>query len=324
MMTTQVRELVDFTNLIEKQKILIICGPTASGKSSFAFNFAKNFQSNAIIINSDSMQLYHDLPIITAQPSSCEQMEVQHKLYGILNAQEKCDVASWCELAAEEIKNAFHEKKLPIIVGGTGMYIKSLIEGLSEIPKISSETKNFFAEKTKQEIVKFLESRNDLILQQISQNDYQRLKRAAEVLYETGKSLISWQNSRKSFFDQSNFELICVWPNREKLKSRIDLRFDHMLSRDVENELSKFYAKRDLIPSFSPALKAHGVPEFFAYFQGEHSLQHAIERAKIVTKQYAKRQFTWYRHQLKNIRFFEFDNFEEVNLNCNFTKFVLK
>jgi len=279
-------------------KIIIIGGATASGKSSLAVKLA--LDKDAVIINADSMQLYKELPIITAQPTAQEQQVISHKLYGTIQASEHCSVAKWINLARIEINEALAANKTPILVGGTGMYIKSLIDGLSEIPDISDEIKQFSTKLMEkigaEEFHKKLSEIDPIIANRLPTSDRQRMIRAYNVHQQTGITLSDWQKKpNKIFYPKESFKGIFLNIEREKLYDNCNKRFLKMLDEGALREVEQLM-KQNLNPNL-PACKALGVPEITTYLTGEYEKEEMIEKAQTATRQYAKRQLTWFKNQ---------------------------
>ena len=281
--------------------IIVITGPTASGKSSFATEFAE--KHNGVIINSDSVQVYKDLEILSSRPSSEELLKVPHKLYGFLDAHASCSAGFWRSLVLKEIQECYQAGKLPIIVGGTGLYLKILIEGLSPIPQVDKNNRELAQERAKNEGIQALYEElvelDPVIVTRLKSTDSQRIVRAWEVVKATGIPLSEWQ--RKSWISSNQqekiFTNILLLPPREEVNLRADARLDQMLEKDVLKEVEGIL-KQDINPT-STIYKAIGVRDFAAYLQGKLSLEEALTKAKISTRQYIKRQYTWFRTQFR-------------------------
>lgn len=282
--------------------IIIICGPTASGKTQLSLSLAQKHDS--VIINADSMQLYKEIPIISAQPSAEEQKTAPHKLFGVVPIIETCSVAKWIDWACKGINRAHDSNKLPILVGGTGMYLSSLIEGLSEIPPIDEEIKKHSRQLLdsigNQEFHKKLALTDAESAKKLNINDTHRLLRAYDVVLQTGKTLSHWQNKpKKRFYDEDQFQCFFVNPPRETLYDNCNKRFDLMLSSGLMDEVKTIH-KMDLSPDLT-GMKALGLRELLAHLEGIMNYETAIEKAKIVTRRYAKRQITWFKHQMEYV-----------------------
>lgn len=275
-------------------KVLIVAGPTASGKSSFAFQLAQ--EKNGVILNGDSLQVYHGLEILTAQPSLKDQQEIPHRLYGFLDPKTTCSVGKWRDLVLSEIKKIHENEKLPIVVGGTGLYLKALMEGMSIIPPINPEIRKKLEEKgrSQESLYAELQKVDPDLATRINPHDKQRTLRGLEVFYETGRPLSFWQ-SQKSENLSYEFEKILLMPSREEEEERIVKRLEEMLEYGALEEIRAFLSQS---PSFT-AMKAIGLREFGAFLNGECTLEQAKEITFFHTRQYAKRQRTWFRHQFQ-------------------------
>ena len=283
--------------------IHIICGPTASGKSARALEKARS--ANGIIINADSMQIYNALPLLTAQPSKQEIEDVPHTLYGTLEPTEKCSAARWRDLAIAEIEGAFAAGKTPIITGGTGFYIKALTEGLSPMPDVPDEIRQHFmmvqAEQGTIALHALLKERDPDSAAALRPTDTQRTVRALEVLEATGKSILHWQSLPKEGPPEGwNFKTEKIIPERSELHRRIERRFDMMVEMGALHEVAAL--EEDIatgkIPDTAPITQALGFRSLQAYLHKLSTREEAIEQSKIDTRQYAKRQVTWFRHQV--------------------------
>jgi len=272
-------------------RVLIISGPTASGKSSYAKEVA--LKENGVIINCDAMQVYDVLNELTARPTAEDEEQIEHRLYGFLDPEVACNAFLWREKALHEIDDVLSKGKLPILVGGTGMYIKSLMEGLSPIPEIPEEIRNEARRRLEEEGSEVLHkeiSKDDQ--ERLNVNDSQRVCRAYEVYKATGHSMGYW-NSKENIGIRKDldFELIILMPDNEQLKVKSDARFEKMIERGAISEV-KVLMERN-IDSNLPVMKSIGVPEIMAYLRHEISLEEAITSAKRQTIRYAKRQKTF-------------------------------
>jgi len=298
----------------KKKPIIVIAGPTASGKSFFAINLAKHV--NGFIINFDSMQVYKDLDILTARPSKEDQDAVPHKLYGVLSGKTRCTAVYWRNLALKEIDNAQELKKIPIFVGGTGLYIKTLIDGISDIPKTNllfkRKAESLLKKVGKNNFYNIVKKIDPEIIKNISLNDHQRLIRVYTVWLQTNKSLSEW-HKKDSLKNKINnvYIKVRIKPDRKILRENIKNRFDDMIDKGVVEEVRKF---RKLDVSL-PIMKAHGLRELISYIDGKISLETASIKTINQINQYAKRQDTWFRNKY-------FSNYDiidvkkNVNSNC--------
>jgi tRNA dimethylallyltransferase len=284
--------------------ITIIIGPTASGKSALALERAKN--ENAAIINADAMQCYDALPILTAQPAPDERAGIPHRLYGVLPATERLTAAGWVDLAAKEIQAAFDAGKKPYLVGGTGLYLKALIEGLSPMPDIPDEVRTALRAREKAQglaaLYADLKKNDPLMAARLKPGDTQRILRAMEVLEATGESLAAWQEAppRKPH-DGWQFHVVQLNPPREILEAKIRARLSAMLKNNVMDEVKTLSDRIDsgAVPEDAPIIVAHGFRHLRAALKGQKKLEDAIEATAIETRQYTKRQRTWLRHQIR-------------------------
>ena len=280
-------------------KAVLIAGPTASGKSALAIEVAR--RANGIVINTDSMQVYSDLRVITARPSVDEEAQAPHRLYGHVDAGQNYSVARFLKDAAEVLADAEREGKLPVFVGGTGLYFKALTRGLSPVPpvpeEIRSEIRMRLEAQGPQALHAELAKRDPPMAERLKPADRTRIARALEVIEATGRSLDEWnKENSKPLLDPDNATKLFLAPDREVLFARIDARFEGMMTSGALNEVRALTARK--LDPLLPAMKAHGVPWLMRHFAGEISLEEAIRGAKLDTRHYAKRQFTWFRHQL--------------------------
>lgn len=245
------------------------------------------------------MQVYSDLSIITARPNTSDEVKAPHLGYGVLPANVACSAQRWLELTIPLIRQAWTENRLPILTGGTGLYIKTLMQGLSPIPDIPDEFRQQAMELYAQQGAEALKARDPEMAARLKEGDTQRHTRALEVMLATGKSLAYWQAlPRERTFPDAEFILEQVTVERAELYRRCDARFDAMLQQGAINEV-KHLAAQNLSPLL-PAMRAVGVPELLCYLRGECSLEDAAIDAKQATRNYAKRQLTWFRNQLQS------------------------
>ena len=286
-------------NKSSQNPILIIAGPTASGKSGLALAAADKY--DGVIINCDSMQVYRELRLITARPSQEDEAEAPHKLYGVLAAGEACSAGIWRGLAVPEIEACWQAGKLPVITGGTGLYIKALMEGLSEIPEVPSEIREEVAARRDeigvdafhQELREF----DPASAARLNPTDSQRVIRAYEVYLGTERSLTDWHKDAPTTPPlEASYQSVIFEPPREELYTKCEARFDWMMDHGALDEVEALQAL-NLDPNL-PAMKALGVPELIAYLDGELPLEDALAAAKQATRRYAKRQMTWFRNQI--------------------------
>lgn len=284
--------------------IHIVAGPTAGGKSAYALDLARK-AGQAVIINADSLQIYNGLSLLTAQPSAEDKAAVPHRLYGHLNPNDASSAGNWRDLAMAEIEAVFEEGRVPIICGGTGLYIKALMEGLSPIPDIPdnvrAEVEALYARLGVPDFYDELERRDPVMAARFHPGHKARLMRAMEVLIATGKSLAEWQEAPlEGPPDEWAFEIHKIMPERDVLYERCNARFEIMLAQGALAQVEDFTARMasgDVKPGV-PLSKALGYKELAAYLAGDISRDEAIARAQGETRRYAKRQATWFRHQL--------------------------
>lgn len=279
-------------------KLLVIAGPTASGKSALASALAAEF--GGVVINADSMQVYRGVPILTAQPTAEEQARLPHRLYGAFAPDQLCSAGIWRALAAEACAEAWRQGKLPVVVGGTGLYLRTLVDGISPIPDIPDDVREasraLFAELGNARFHEKLSARDPAMAARLDPGNSQRLVRAWEVLEATGRSLADWQaDPREGGLDAESLTLLLA-PPRDELYHSCDLRLAKMLELGALDEVAALTALK-LDPAL-PVMKALGVAEFAAHLRGELSLREALTLAQQSTRRYAKRQMTWFRHQL--------------------------
>jgi tRNA dimethylallyltransferase len=283
--------------LSEGKKALIVAGPTASGKSALAMAIAREF--DGVVINADAMQVYRELRVVSARPTEEEEAEIPHRLYGLWPARVHGTVGKWRDAARAEIDTAHAAGKMPILCGGTGMYLKLIVEGLSPVPPVPPEIRDrarlrhtelgaaaFHAE---------LATRDPRSAAKLSPNDTQRVLRAWEVFEAHGTSLSDFQAAAP--FAQNTWPTLLLDPPREELGARIDLRVDRMIEGGAVDEVRALLGQN--LPDTLPAMRALGVPELADFVRGEADLENSISALKSSTRRFAKRQRTWFRNQLK-------------------------
>ncbi len=284
----------------KKHQVIIVAGPTASGKSSLALDLALAF--DGVVINADSMQVYKDTPIIAACPSAEDKAQVPHKLYEIYDASVNGTVVDWLEKAAAEIRQAWQDGKMPVVVGGTGLYLDNLINGTTPIPEADAQVRAEVRQLAEDIGVPALHEKLRLVdkesADRLSPNDTTRVTRAYEVFLQTGIPLSDWHKKPMiKKLPEAQFAVIKICPQSKELDERCYLRFDKMLAAGALDEICRLAAK-NLAPNL-PAMKALGVPELLAYLRGEIPLEEAVKLGKLHTRQYAKRQRTWFAGKLK-------------------------
>ena len=282
----------------KQSKIILISGPTASGKSSFAVKIAKKIQGE--IINADSMQVYKRLKILTARPNKRQQKNIKHHLYGVVDLNEKFSTGQWLELVIKKIKDIQKKKKIPILVGGTGLYFQSLINGLVKIQEITLKFRNKVRLMSKREgqkkFYKKLLKLDSEIKDKFDPNDTQRSIRAYEIKSYTNVSMYDWLAKTESEFKNSDFLKLYIETKREKLIDKINLRTSNMINDGAINEVKKFIKLK--IRKDQSVNKVIGIAELTQYLNSETTLEEAKELILIKTRQYAKRQATWARSRM--------------------------
>ncbi len=282
------------------KKIILLAGPTASGKSKLAIQLAKKL--NGEIINADSMQIYKDFSILSSRPNNKETRKAKHHLYGIISAKKYFSAGDWLKLAKSKINQCHRTKKIPIIVGGTGLYFNTITKGISKIPNIDVKTRSKVRALFKKLGYKnFYEKLLDIdpkVKNRILPTDSQRTQRAYEVILKTKKSLFDWIMNTKSDFINSEIKKIFIDIPREELLKKISERTESMFKNKCMEEVKKFNSLK-LNKSLS-ANKLIGVQEINDHLKGSISLEQCKELINIKTRQYAKRQNTWSRGHMKN------------------------
>ncbi len=283
--------------------IHIVAGPTASGKSARALALAR--ETNGVVINCDSMQIYGALPVLTAQPGENDNAVVPHRLYGVLGPGEICSAGFWQGRARTEIEKALRDAHTPIICGGTGLYIKALMEGLSPIPETPEEIRARAIERQEEigtaALHEELKIRDPESAARFHPEHTARIIRAWEVFEATGKKLSSWQKESKNAPPENwHFEIHKIMPGREELYRRCDERFLKMLEDGALDEVRDFSWKIENgdIPENTPLAKALGFQPLRDFIKGKITREQAIVLAQAQTRQYAKRQVTWFKNQL--------------------------
>ncbi|MFN3892276.1 MAG: tRNA (adenosine(37)-N6)-dimethylallyltransferase MiaA [Beijerinckiaceae bacterium] len=282
---------------------ILIAGPTASGKSALAIRLARSM--GGVVVNADSMQVYRDLRIITARPTPQEEASAEHRLFGHVDAAVNYSVGLWLADAAAAIRDIRASGRSPVLVGGTGMYFKALTQGLSDIPRVPDDVRARVRAQTEgmtpQALHARLSARDPLTAGRLRPTDPQRILRALEVFEATGQPLAAFQGARRApLLAPDQWRGVFLSPDRQELYRRIDARFDIMMDAGAVEEV-RALAARGLDPAL-PAIRAHGVPGLIAWMRGEISREAAVEKGKADTRHYAKRQFTFARHQLPDFR----------------------
>ena len=278
---------------------MLIAGPTASGKSALALELAQ--KAGGVVINADSMQVYRDLRIITARPTVEEEARAPHRLYGHVDASVNFSAGAWVADAGKVMAEARAAGRLPIFIGGSGLYFKALTHGLSAVPPIPPEIREAVRARLEHDGVEALHAelarRDPVSAARLKPRDRTRIARALEVVEATGRTLPDWHSEGlPPLLPRSEFTALFLAPERDQLYARIDARFDAMLDAGALEEVAALAARK--LDPLLPAMKAHGVPALIRYLDGEITREQAAEIGRADTRHYAKRQFTWFRHQL--------------------------
>jgi tRNA dimethylallyltransferase len=290
----------------DDSKAVLIAGPTASGKSALALALAQ--KTGGVVINADSMQVYRDLRVITARPTLADEALAPHRLYGHVDAAVNFSAGHFVADVAHVLAEARAQGRLPIFVGGSGLYFKALTRGLSAVPPIAAEIREAVRARLERDGVEALYAelalRDPGSAERLKPRDRTRIARALEVVEATGRSLTDWhRDGLPPLLPPGTFSALFLEPDRDQLYARIDARFDAMLAAGALAEVAAL-AARQLDPLL-PAMKAHGVPALIRHLQGEITLEQAAEIGRADTRHYAKRQFTWFRHQLPEFQWVE-------------------
>ena len=297
------------------KSIYFITGPTAIGKSSFALKLAKLV--NGEIINADSMQIYKELEIVSARPSTLDKKLIKHHLYGYVSGSERYNVNKWCIDASQIIKSLKDKNKTSIIVGGTGLYIDTLINGISNIPNIPESIKKessfLFNKIGATNFYKLVKDIDYDSIKNVRSNDSQRLKRIWEVFNHTKKKLSDFKkNSNKKFIDIFDYKIILFLPDRNENYARVNKRVLSMIDYGAINEIKKL--KEQNYNKDLPIMRAHGVPEITSYLDNNFSLEDCVKNMQQVTRNYVKRQHTWWKSSKLKI-FRKIDQFpDEIDI----------
>jgi len=283
-----------------KSKIILIAGPTSSGKSNFALKLAKKIKGE--IINADSMQVYKQLQILTARPKKKDLKKIKHHLYGFCDVKKNYSTGEWLKLLLNKIKDIRRRKKVPIVVGGTGLYFKALTDGLVKIPNIPMKIRNKIRLMQKKlgqtKFYNKLLKLDPLIKNKIDKNDIQRSIRAYEIKHQTKKSIIEWFKKTKVFFSSDEFIKLYIDYPRESLINRINLRVEGMFKDGAIEEVRKF--NKIKVKKENSSNKVIGIKEITNLLNKQCTLEQAKELIAIKTRQYAKRQVTWARGQMQS------------------------
>ena len=275
-------------------KVALIAGPTASGKSALALRLAELLP--ATLINMDASQVYRDLRVLSARPSAAEEAAAPHALFGYLDGAESCSAARWAEDATTAIFANASDGRLPILVGGTGLYLRTLLDGIAPVPEIDPDIRSHVRALSVREAYAALTREDAAAAARLSANDTTRVARALEVVRSTGRTLSDWQADKVGgIADQVQIVPLLLLPPREWLYARCDERLEAMMAEGGLDEVEALLA-RGLDPDL-PVMRAIGVRDFADYLCGHISRDAALAAAQMATRNYAKRQFTWFRNQ---------------------------
>lgn len=284
---------------MKQNPVLIIAGPTASGKSALAIAAARAL--NGVVLNCDSMQIYKDIPIIAATPSQKEKTLAEHRLFELYDVKKRGNVVEWLDLCAAEIKKLWAQKRLPVVVGGTGMYIDALINGVTPIPEVNPQVREKLKERLQAEglsrLYIELKEQDAEIAAKLNSNDKTRIVRALEIIATTGKKVSEWYKVPLiKKLPEADFAVVKIVPTIDEIEQRCRTRLDMMVKSGALDEIAGLLKRG--VDETLPAMKALGVPELSMAVKGEMLLSEALELAKLHTRQYAKRQRTWLRNKL--------------------------
>ena len=280
-------------------KAVLIAGPTASGKSALALDLAH--ATGGVVINTDSMQVYRDLRVLTARPSVEEEASVPHRLYGTQDAAVNCSAGMWISEAAKVLDELRKDGSLPIFTGGSGLYFKALTRGLSAVPPIPADVREGVRARLERDGVEALHAElahvDPVSAERLKPRDRTRIARALEVIEATGRSITDWhRDGLPPLLNADEVTAVFLDADRDALYARIDRRFESMIANGALDEVRALAARK--LDPLLPAMKAHGVPALIRHLAGELSLDEAVAIGQADTRHYAKRQFTWFRHQL--------------------------
>ena len=274
--------------------LALIAGPTASGKSALALALAE--RSNGIVINADSAQIYRDLPILSAAPGGDDFTRAEHRLYGIRDGALPCSAADWAALAKAEIGAAHEHDKLPILVGGTGLYLRTLLDGIAPVPPIAPEIRKLVRSRSVEENRRELHSLDPEAAARLGRADSSRIARALEVVKCTSRPLKVWQSEREGGIGgKVALHPLILFPPHDWLYQRCDRRFAAMIEEGAIDEVDRLLARK-LDPHLA-VMRAIGVPQIAAFLRGDTSREAMVAAGQQATRRYAKRQYTWFAHQ---------------------------
>jgi tRNA dimethylallyltransferase len=277
-----------------KPPLVVIAGPTASGKSALALALAQ--QIDGVIVNADSAQVYKDLRVLSAAPTADELRQADHRLYGVQDGALPCSAADWAGLARREIAAIHQQGRIPILAGGTGLYLRTLLDGIAPVPAIDADVRTRVRETPVDDNRRKLATLDPAAAARLNPADTTRINRALEVILSTGRTLAEWQAQREGgIANSAEVRAMILLPPRKWLYARCDERFAHMIDQGAVSEVEALLA-RQLNPNL-PVMRAIGVREISAYVLGETTLDQAVVAGRQATRRYAKRQYTWFAHQ---------------------------
>jgi tRNA dimethylallyltransferase len=279
--------------------VALIAGPTASGKSDLAVDLALALEqrgARGVVLNADSAQVYRDLAVLSARPTAADMRGIEHRLFGAWDGAEACSAADWAAAAKREIDVLHGEGAVPILVGGTGLYLRTLLDGIAPIPPIDPAVRAAVRALPVAEAHAALRAEDPERAAALAATDTTRVARALEVVRSTGKPLAHWQSRLEGGIGEmiELFPLVLL-PEREWLYPRCDLRFARMLEAGAVDEVERLLARS--LPPLSPVMRAIGVSEIAGFVDGSWSRDEALSRGQQATRNYAKRQYTWFRRQ---------------------------
>lgn len=298
----------------KKTKVIVICGPTASGKTSLSVELAKKI--NGEVISADSMQIYKDMNIGTAKVSKEEMQGIKHYMIDIISPEKRYSVAEFKQDAEESIEEILKKGKTPIIVGGTGLYVNSLIYNIKYTDiKIDEKYREFLEQKVKEEGLEKLYKQackiDEKAMEAISKNDKKRILRVLEIYHQTGKTKTQMEIESKLEKPKYDYKVFAINWNREELYSRINKRVDIMLEQGLIQEVEDILKKYNKFPT---AMQGLGYKEVVEYLENKITKQEMIEKIKMETRRYAKRQITWFK-KIENVKWLEGNNNLQSNIN---------
>jgi tRNA dimethylallyltransferase len=277
-----------------RPRVALIAGPTASGKSALAIALAQ--AANGVVINADASQVYADLQILSARPSPGEMTQAPHRLFGHIDGSEACTAARWAAEARAEVDKVHGEARLPILVGGTGLYLRTLLDGIAPVPDIDPAIRAAIRAMPVAEAHAALAGEDPEAAARLAAADSTRVARALEVVRSTGKPLSEWQKHKSGGIgDRIALSPLILLPPRDWLIDRCDRRFGQMVDGGAVAEVETLLARN--LPPDLPVMRAIGVPEIAAWLNGKIDRDAMLERGRVATRQYAKRQYTWFSRQ---------------------------